>query len=298
MVKVSNFPSNVRPQSGLSFADIVFEYYIGEFMNRFLGVFYGQDATQVGSIRSGRYVDVQLANMYGGLLVYGSADERVDDVLIHTLGKRAVSFLEAPCPAICGNDTHAGEVFTNTAELTKFANANKYNNTRPNLSGMIFDPAIPDGDQLAVDIAVQYVKFYRGEWHYDPESHLYLRWIDDDRLKVPPVMVPLKDKLTDQQLAFANVVLIYAEYVEYNATLHDIFLWKNTTGARAIFFRDGVMTEGLWKAPGYDRPLQFFNHWGIPYALKPGNTWIVIVGNSSKFEQPAPGQWELRFDLP
>ena len=35
MVKVSNFPRTGRPHAGLSFADIVFEYYIGYGMNRF-----------------------------------------------------------------------------------------------------------------------------------------------------------------------------------------------------------------------------------------------------------------------
>jgi hypothetical protein len=298
MVKVSNFPSNARPQAGLSFADIVFEYYIGEFMNRFLAVFYGQDVPQAGPIRSGRYVDAQLVNMYGGLLMYGSADKRVDDVLRQVLGDHAISYLEAPCPVVCGGDTHLNRVVVDTAKLTQFAIDNHVNEDRPNLTGMIFDPRVPQGDQMAVQIAVQYVKFYRGEWHYDPKTSLYMRWIDDDSLKVPPVMVPLKDSLTGKQLAFDNVVIIFATYIEYNPTLHDIEIWKNTTGKRALFFRDGVMTEGIWKTAGYDRPLQFFNRWGLPYALKPGNTWIVIVGDSSIFEQPAPGQWELRFDLP
>lgn len=298
MVKVSNFPSNVRPQAGLSFADIVFEYYIGEFMNRFLAIFYGQDAKQAGPIRSGRFVDAQLVPMYGGLLMYGSADKRVDDVLRQELGDRAINHLEAPCPVVCGGDTHLNRVVVDTAKFTQFAIDNNVNEDRPNLNGMIFDPTVPQGDQMAVQIAVQYVKFYRGEWRYDPKTSLYMRWIDDDSLRVPPVMVPLKDSLTGKQLAFDNLVIIFATYIEFNPTLHDIEIWKNTTGKRALFFRDGVMTEGTWKSTGHDRPIQFFNRWGLPYTLKPGNTWIVIVGDSSKFEQPAPGQWELRYDLP
>ena len=298
MVKISNFPSNARPQAGLSFADIVFEYYIGEFMYRFMGVFYGQDVPQAGPIRSGRYVDAQLVNEYGGLLMYGSADKRVDDVIRQLLGDRAMNNLEAPCPVVCGGDTHLNRVLVDTAKFTQFAFDHQVNEDRPNLTGMIFDPRPPQGDQLAVQIAVQYVKFYRGEWRYDPKTSLYMRWIDDDSLRVPPPMVPLTDSLTGNQLAFDNVVIIFAHYIEYNPTLHDIDIWKNTAGKRALFFRDGVMTEGMWKSVGYDRPLQFFNQWGLPYPLKPGNTWIVIVGDSSKFDQPAPGQWELRFDLP
>jgi hypothetical protein len=41
-VKVANYPVSGRPHAGLSFADMVFEYYIGTGGNRFIGLFYGQ----------------------------------------------------------------------------------------------------------------------------------------------------------------------------------------------------------------------------------------------------------------
>ena len=44
--------------------------------------------------------------------------------------------------------------------------------------------------------------------------------------------------------------------------------------------------------------MQFFNTWGLPMYLKPGKSWIVLVGDTSKLQSPAPGQWELRFDIP
>ncbi len=42
LVSITNFPAIARPQSGLSFAPIVYEYYITEGATRFLAVFYGQ----------------------------------------------------------------------------------------------------------------------------------------------------------------------------------------------------------------------------------------------------------------
>jgi len=68
MIKVANFPRNGRPHAGLSAADIVFDYYIGEGANRFLALFYGQDSKQVGPMRSGRYIDAELVPMYQGIL--------------------------------------------------------------------------------------------------------------------------------------------------------------------------------------------------------------------------------------
>lgn len=42
LVSISHFPATARPQSGLSFAPYVYEYYITEGATRFLAVFYGE----------------------------------------------------------------------------------------------------------------------------------------------------------------------------------------------------------------------------------------------------------------
>ncbi len=45
LVSVSHFPATARPQSGLSFAPFVYEFYITEGATRFLAVFYGEMPT-------------------------------------------------------------------------------------------------------------------------------------------------------------------------------------------------------------------------------------------------------------
>ncbi len=300
MVKVSNFPAVGRPHAGLSSADMVFEYYIGEYINRFLAVYYSQDAPKVGPVRSGRLVDVQLVRMFQGVLAYGSADERVDASIKQYLGIRSLAHTESPCPPICGFDPHsAAGTFADTGSLSAYMTKIGVDNVRQDLTGLVFDPAPPANGQPAVQLGVQYSSFNRGEWRYDPASGQYLRWIEEmDEDNKNMTMIPLVDRLTDEQLGFSNVIVIFAFYVEYNRTLHNIDIWNNTAGKRAVFFRDGVMTEGLWKTVDKERPMQFFDQDGQPYALKPGNTWIVIAGLSSTFDQPQPGQFETYFYLP
>lgn len=297
LVKVSNYPPSVRPQAGLSFADIVFEYYIGEGANRFLALYYGQDASKVGSLRSGRLVDGPLTRLFQGLLVYGGADPRVDAVLQRELGDRAISHLEAACPSICGDDTHASPwVYANTAEITEYATRKGINNDPPVLYGLLFDPAPPQSDQFAVQVGVEYASFNRGEWRYDSVSGTYLRWVEHNLSKQE--MVPLTDRINNKHLTFQNVILLFTTYIQYNETLHDIQIWDNNYGQPAVFFRDGLMITGSWRVAGRDQPIQFYNQWGLPMALKPGNTWIVIVGLSSTLSQPAAGTWELHFSQP
>lgn len=302
LVKVSNYPRYGRPHAGLSFADIVFEYYIGEGDNRFLALYYSQDCEKVGPLRSGRLIDAQLVNMYQGVLAYGNADPKVDKVLVDELGPRAISFDDAACPPICGAETHSvAGVFVDTSALSDFSFGEGVDNTRKNLDGMLFDDSLPKSSQFAMRVGVEYSLHNRGEWHYDPASGTYLRTIETAENGTPEnrfPQIPLVDRLTGEQLAFSNVILVFANYEEFAPTLHQIYVWDEKDQQRAIFFRDGVMVDGFWRATDHYHPLHFYTKWGTPMALKPGNTWIVLVDPLSDFRQVQDGQWELRFDLP
>ena len=296
LIKVSNYPRSGRPHAGLSFADIVFEYYIGEEMNRFLAVFYSQNSPQIGPLRSGRLIDTQLTTMYGGFLVYGGADPKVDTNIINVLHERAFTHNSSPCPPICGDDTHSvSGVFVDSGAMTKYINRKGIENPPPDLEGLVFDQQPPVSDQFAVKIGVEYSFRNRGEWHYDTESGTYFRWIEEDD---EYTMIPLVDRVNNQQIKFDNVIVLFVTYVEYAPTLHDVLVWENVDGNKAYVFRDGMMTEGTWKVPDHEQPIHLYNKYGLPLALKPGNSWYVFVGQRSTIDNPQEGQWEFHFELP
>ena len=303
MVKVSNYPREGRPHAGLSFADIVFDYFIGYGTNRFLTLFYGADAYKIGPVRSGRRVDAQLATMYGGVLGYGSADKDTDAVLVSTLGNYALSHLEADCPAFCGIDTHSATgVFANSAAISEFIRASGWENKKPDLPGMVFDDQPPDNMRPAEKVNILFNYYNRAEWRYDPASKKYLRWIEsvENQGETDEIMemVPLTDRLNGEQLAFSNIVVLLAEYTELAPSAHEIDMRGNKNGLPAYFFRDGGLMQGEWKSVNDSDPLQFFDSEGAPMALKPGNTWIAIMGLSSSFNKISEGEWETFFFLP
>ena len=61
---------------GSTQADTVYEYYIEWLNTRFIGVFYGDNAKQIGPVRSGRYFDEHITRMYHGYYVFNYADPR------------------------------------------------------------------------------------------------------------------------------------------------------------------------------------------------------------------------------
>ena len=295
MVKVSNWPREGRPHAGLSSADLVFEYYIGYQMNRFLAVYYGGNASAVGPIRSGRLVDAQLTALYQGILAYGNADPQVDEVLIEQLGDRALAFKNLPCPPMCGTVTYAATgVFADSAALTTFADGIGVDNTPPDLRGMYFQPAAPAGDSDGTTLRVEYANFSIMEWRYDPEAARYTLWQEAESAG-GLILLPTLDRNNGQPLAFDNLVVMVAEYIEYAPSLHDIRIREVRSFQPATLFRDGAAIQGTWRVPEPDRPIIFETEAGESLPFKPGQTWIVIVGPGSDWAQPTPGEWTVYF---
>ena len=205
-------------------------------------------------LRSGRLIDAQLTNMYQGILAYGNADPKVDkSVLVDELGQRAISFDDANCPPICGAETHSiAGVFVDSAGLTQISPSVKaLIIPAPTWTACFLIKMSPISNQFAIQLGVEYSVRDRGEWHYDPNTGKYLRTIETDKNGTPDnryPQIPLVDRNTGEQLAFSNVIIVYAEYVEFAPTLHQILVWDVREKQRAIFFRDGVMIDGFWRA--------------------------------------------------
>ncbi|MEI8133191.1 MAG: DUF3048 domain-containing protein [Leptolinea sp.] len=299
MVKVANFPPSGRPQFGLSFADLVFEHYIGEGMNRFSAIFYGQKPEKVGPVRSARLADVQLASMYQTIFAFASADPRVRNNLLAELDGLSIIVKESTCPALCDTGAHTvNSVFADISKLDTYAKVKGINNYRQIINGMVFNSIPPESALSQIKfIQIRYNDLNQSEWRYDLASNKYLRWTESDIPEIPVKLVPLEDQLTGKQLAFDNIILLYARYNEYNPTLHNIELWANQDGRRASFFRDGRMISGFWRSPATNLPLEFFDDSGRSIPLKPGSSWIIILGQESTIDQSQSGQWKVQFAI-
>jgi hypothetical protein len=297
-VKVANYPASGRPHAGLSLADLVFEYYIGYGSNRFMGVYYSQNAPKIGPIRSGRLVDPQLTYMYEGVLGFQGAYETVYSEIVGTLGDRAISGTGNTCPAICDDGRNiVTSVFADSDALSALAAQRGVVNQLYPLEGMYFVPQAPEGGLPGQQATILYSNLNRGEWRFDAESGQYLRWIEDLETGQDLEMIPLVDSETGEQLRFSNVIVIFAYYTEYAPALHDIDIWGNTAGQRAVIFRDGQAYEASWATASRTQPIHFYDQNGEAFPLKPGNSWIVIMGINSGVTQDNDA-WTFNFYLP
>ncbi|MGB7540220.1 MAG: DUF3048 domain-containing protein [Anaerolineales bacterium] len=280
-IKVSNYPRSARPQAGLSYADLMFEFYQEMGMTRLQAIYLSQDVEKVGPIRSGRKIDVPLMKAYQSLLVFCAEYSATWDFMdFQGVRDRLLYVGPVDCPALCRDEREIPEngIFGNTAELRKAAKVLKIPDSVPDLTGMVFQEEPPPmSGGTASNVWVRFISDNAlAEWRYNPEDKQYYRWSETG--KPNRDMAPLLDRLTGKQLSVSNVIVLYANYIRRQQ--REIYELELFGGGKALIFRDGRMEDGIWRLPKIDRPLQFYGQDG-PFALHPGVTWIGIVEDTS-----------------
>ena len=327
MVSITNFPVSSRPQAGLSFSPFVFEIYIGEGMTRFLAMFYGDypqvpqddegnsengsnvgsvtDNTLVGPIRSGRLPYESLRKLFNGFLVMASGASQV------------VSNLSSYANIYGSDADNINSAMIDVTKLEEIAQRSQKRIGEASLDGLTFQLEAPEGGQDANRIWLKYAYLNQINWYFDEEEGAYLRY--QDRADAT-TFEQMTDRLTDEALAFENVVVLFAIHEVVTPTIIDInLLYMNKMPA--LLFRDGQMYEIFWttKSGSYERetgklrPIRFIDAEGNPFPLKPGQTWVQVVQPYTPYyevpdsdvfydlankKEPGSGVWAIRWYPP
>lgn len=299
VIKIQNIPRTSRPQWGLSLADIVFEYYAEEGATRFSAVFYGSDASLVGPIRSGRFIDEDIVRGYKAMFAFGYAYVvEMQRFLDSEFANRLV--LEGPDTPFTRYDPKGlNYLMISTADLSAYATKRNLNG-KQDLHGMSFKLAAPAGGQPAAQAIVRYSGVIYNKWQYDTGLGKYLRFSDsaDDYNGLDEQYAQVTDRLTSQPLAFDNVVVLVANHEVYSTDssggkIYDILL---SGSGDAYAFRDGQGYQVKWQRNDPD-VVSLTNLDGTPFAFKPGATWFEVIGKASTIKQSDQG-WRFTHQMP
>jgi hypothetical protein len=311
-VKVSNYPREIRPQFGLTLADQVFEYYIEWGDTRFIAIFYGNDARQVGPVRSGRFFDEHVTRMYHAFYVFNFADPRELDYFRES---DLLNFLVTPgcpqctCPPFfvfnpnkLADENHLTSYF----DTTRFydCNAKKgVNNSRQAIRNGFFSELIPHSEYELKRIYTYYSTRDYHYWEYDPQTRKYFRFQETVTINreagVTETYAPLMDALTGQQVNADNVVTLFVSHTfsnKYNAE-DEVYNINLINSGKAYVYRDGIVIPALWVRAEVDQPLFLTTLDGNPIFLRPGRTFYEVIGASSTSYQDEDG-WYFQFQTP
>ncbi len=293
-IKVSNYPPLVRPQRGLSQADLVFEHIL-EGVTRLTAVFYSQTPELVGSVRSARYLDLEIPMMYKSLFAYSGSSGGIrlriagapwfNRVMSPDFGVPESGDPFARIPQ--GDKPFEHTLFAKPPLLYKWAESHGIDNSRPDLKGMAFSNMPIGPAELASSMIISYT--WRSprpsevvEWRYDTATGRYLRSADG---------MAWVDANNEQPISAANVIVVYAPHItdcqiqenplgvdpdcnEPGQYSIQIQIWGD---GPVQIFRDGKVQMGRWIRSNPDDMLTFVGADGKPLALKRGNSWFQML---------------------
>ncbi len=305
-IKISNFPRYVRPQAGLTAADMVWEHYSEGGTTRYTAVYLGAAAERIGPVRSARLIDTTLVDMLNGALVASGTSKGTMRRLAPKPWFPAVitNLTGFECPPLCMESIDANSVFTSTAALWQVL-ADKDLNAPAQVHGFAYQQRIPSGGQPALTVGVDFSGEALTEWRYDAPRGNYKRWIDSS----PTELAEHIDAATNQQVTADTVVVLFANHVvdftvpeDYDADgVHSTYatevqLW-GAAPRPLLVFRDGQAFAGQWQRADTGALPALTDAGGAVLALRPGKIWIQVVGLESD-RTATGGKWYVRHHSP
>lgn len=271
-VSIDNHP-DARWQSGLSNAEIIYEFEVEFPYTRYLCIFLAGEPELVGPVRSARPYIIYYALENDGIFVHvgGSQDafaevDRLNCAEVDGLysgamwryydtGKVAPHNMYTTLKSVRDESASYGYRTEGTFEGYSF------NEKSMNLSDQYESFAV------AEKINIIYNKNNTTNYEYDSNMQVYLRFKDGE------VHI---DELDNKQLSSKNIIVIEASKSVLDSAGR---LELGTIGeGRGFYMTQGQSTSITWKKENEKARTRFYAG-GEEISLNPGNTWIQVVSN-------------------
>lgn len=286
-----------RPQSGLSYADIVYEAVAEGGITRFLALYYCQDAGQIGPIRSARTYFIDFVSEYGSDPLYVHVGGANTPGPANTLGQindygwtgyNDLNQFSIGFPTFWRDYDRLGHpaetehtMYSTTEKLWKFAATRGL--TDVGKDGTLwtkgFVPYTFKEDVSVSELAKKqtiHLEFwskdsdYYVDWIYNPSTNSYKRGTGG---------VFYIDRNNNQTLTTKNIVVLYMQESHandgYENNVH--LLYKDKGVGKAIVFMDGARIGGTWRKDTRKSKTLIFDSNGTPIKFNKGTIWFNIL---------------------
>jgi hypothetical protein len=302
-----------RPQSGLSSADVVYEAVAEGGITRFLTIFYCQDATMVGPVRSARIYFIRLLQEYGSNPLYahvggancdsttgsGCANGAPADALgtISKLGWSLYNDLNqfgVPFPFYwrdyerLPNVATEHTVYTSTSKLWDYAKT-KRKLTNIDEDGLAWDKNFTKWqfqDDASQDKRGTTNKISFGFWANSLASDFNVTWNYDkvnNSYKRVNGGAPHLDKNTGKQLETKNVVVVLADESPANDGYDGGHILYDIIGSgNGYIFQNGQAIKATWKKADMESRMIFYDENGNEIKFVRGQIFVEILPTGNK----------------
>ena len=287
---VINNHKEARPQSGLSFADIVLEVLAEGGITRYVAVYHSNyDVEKIGPVRSLRYYMIDFAGGFDDSIILhhgwaghdGASFEVYNEKsdargAISRFGVKNIqtdaSTYRDPVKVRTAGSVHA--LYTDfsriRAEIDRLGKASNWKLGATGAESPLFkDEALFEdrGEFGAVNIKFMSLggRDYEPRFTYDRLTNTYPRFIGGN---------PDVDTLTEKQIAPKNVAIEWHNYADARDG-HNRIVIEMIGEDKVTILRDGEVIEGVWKKECRTCRTKYFDELGNEIPLNRGQLWVV-----------------------
>ena len=275
-IMVNNISLAQPVQTGLTEADIVYETEVEGGITRLMALY--QDITKVkkiGSVRSARYVYIDLAMGHNALYVHHGQDTYHAKAHLKDSGHFVVA------QGAGGGRESNGLAIEHTLyaygkELWKKLKASslgtKNNSTDPWLNFADEEEEVKFED-AATDINVTFSASYKTGFKYDEETKKYTRYFNGTERK---------DYVTGKSENFKNIFILKTSIYKYpGCTDGKGHKYVDLSSGKGYYIVNGTCTEIKWSKGASKNSFKFTDMDGKELTVNAGNTWVCIPNGSN-----------------
>ena len=267
----------IRPQSGLSRANVIYEALVEGGITRFLALYgSGEDIKEIAPVRSARPYYLDWILEYDAMYVHaGGSSSALEEIAGLDL-KDLNALYEGPYFWRDTGESAPHNLITST-ELLARAILNKNYPESGNFESWLFkdDAALSERPEGEKNITIDFSSFnYKVEFKYDRNNNDYVRFQGGLEAKS-------KEENGEVVLKAKNIVVQFVE----TRLVDESRLGLTTVGeGEAIVFRDGQAVSGVWKKDSRASRTRFYDETGDEIRLNAGTTWIEILPTGRQVE--------------
>lgn len=260
-----------RPQSGLSYADLVYEALAEGGITRQMAIFLtnSTDVT-VGPVRSVRVYFLDWLEEYGALIGHVGGNHHALDRIKPEGVKDLDQFYNSGYYWRSTDRFAPHNVYTTTSKLWAAGEAKGYKGAQSFHSYPFKDDAVVASRPAAQTISLSFLgqASYQVLWKYDPVNNVYLRNVGG---------APAIDRNNNQQIASHTVAVQVIPYTIFDDDQKGALLMSDTGSGKAYVFQDGVTVNATWSKKSRTERTIFTDSAGKEIPFNRGQIWIEVV---------------------
>lgn len=275
---------DARPQSGLIYADIVYEVVAEGGITRYLAFFQSHTPEKIGPVRSTREYYLTIVKELGDAMLMHIGYSPQALYAIDTWPVR--SLFRGGCESFPGcewRDNPRNVAYEHTAyvdglKLRELATNLGWEGKGPiTLWKFKNDTTTYSSNSAASDITIDFWTKgdYTGIFKYNPQNNSYLRFTGYDASDKP---IPLMDQeVTTQQVEVKNLIVQFATESNVAEDVKGRLEYQLVGSGKALVFIDGKVVTSTWSKSERNARTIFYDMGGNELQFNRGKFWIAIV---------------------